>query len=132
MPFKKGETPKGAKVFKKGQSGNPKGKEAGVKNRSTIAKVWLECVTEWTNPFTGKKELLSLEDQMTLAQIKAARDEGSSIAYKNIMDSRFGAVQQKIDLNQTGDLLIPNINIYNNAPPLANSEDQVDENRNDV
>ena len=26
MPFKKGETPKGAKPFKKGHSGNPKGR----------------------------------------------------------------------------------------------------------
>lgn len=126
MPFKKGETPKGAKVFQKGQSGNPTGRIEGIKNRSTIAKIWLECVTEWTNPLTGEKQMLTLEDQITLAQIKEARDNGSSIAYKNIMDSRFGAVQQKIDLNNTGELLIPNINIYNNAPPMAGSEDEID------
>lgn len=130
---------KGAKGFQRGNQLGKKfdsenqpesnGRIPGIRNRSTIAKKWLECETDWINPFTGEKEKLSLEDQITLAQIKAARDDASSIAYKNVMDSRFGAVQQKIDLNQTGDLLIPNINIYNNAPPLAESEDQVDGNR---
>ena len=30
--------------FKKGQSGNPKGRPVGSKNRSTIVKKWLETV----------------------------------------------------------------------------------------
>ena len=30
------------KPFKKGQSGNPKGRPKGSKNRSTIIKKWLE------------------------------------------------------------------------------------------
>lgn len=133
---------KGVKGFQKGnQIGNrfdsenqpeSNGRIAGIKNRSTIAKKWLEVETKWQNPFTGEMEMLSLEDQITLAQIKAARDDSSSIAYKNLMDSRFGAVQQKIDLTNTGELLIPNINIYNNAPPLSNSEDEVDEERSNV
>lgn len=127
MPFQKGH--KLGKTFSKDNQPENNGRPKGVRNRSTVAKLWLECETEWVNPFTGQKQILSLEDQITLAQIKAARDEGSSIAYKNIMDSRFGAVQQRIDLNNTGELLIPNINIFNNAPPLAESEDQVDGNR---
>lgn len=132
MPFKKGVPNPKAKKFEQGQSGNPNGRPQGVRNRSTIAKMWLETVTEWTNPLTGEKQMLSLEDQITLAQIKEARDSGSATAYKNIMDSRFGAVQQKIDVNNTGELLIPNINIFNNAPPMAGSEDEIDGDRPNV
>lgn len=97
MPFKKGETPIGAKVFQPGQSGNPKGREPGAKTRSTIVKKWLDTVTEWENPITGETERISLEDQITLAQIKAAREAETPQAYKVIMDSRYGAPKQEIE-----------------------------------
>lgn len=38
MPFKKGETPKGAKPFQKGQSGNPAGKAPGTRSLKTILR----------------------------------------------------------------------------------------------
>jgi hypothetical protein len=97
MPFKKGETPIGAKVFQPGQSGNPKGREVGTKTRATVAKKWLETVTDWKNPITGEFEKLTLEDQITLAQIKAAREAETPQAYKVIMDSRYGFPKQEIE-----------------------------------
>ena len=36
--------------FQKGQSGNPKGRPVGSKNRSTIAKKWLEIEQKLKNP----------------------------------------------------------------------------------
>lgn len=97
MPFKKGETPKGAKPFQKGQSGNPKGRVVGSRNRSTVAKKWLETETLVANPITGKRQYLSLEDQITLAMIKQAIENGVPAAYKAIMDSRHGAPKQEIE-----------------------------------
>lgn len=98
MPFKKGEIPKGASPFQKGKSGNPAGLKPGTKTRATIARKWLEVETLWTNPLTGLEELLTLEDQITLAQIKEARDgERKGQPYKNIMDSRHGAPKQEVE-----------------------------------
>lgn len=86
------------KPFKPGQSGNPAGGIKGIKTRATIAKKWLDVETKWTNPITGIEEILSLEDQITLAQIKEARDgERKGTPYKNLMDSRHGAPKQEIE-----------------------------------
>tara|TARA_R100001530_G_C4190584_1_gene122049 strand:- start:128 stop:475 length:348 start_codon:yes stop_codon:yes gene_type:complete len=82
--------------FKKGQSGNPKGRKKGSKNRSTLAKKWLEVNQKAYNDITGLEELLTQEDLMTLAQIKKAKD-GDVNAYKAIMDSAFGSPVQQID-----------------------------------
>ena len=45
--------------FKKGQSGNPNGRPKGSKNRSTIAKYWLEVNQNLKNPLTGENETMS-------------------------------------------------------------------------
>lgn len=86
----------------KGESGNPAGRPKGTKNRSTIARQWLEVNQSLKNPLTGEKEIMSQEDLMTLALIKKAR-EGDVSAYKALMDSGYGAPLQQIDqtLEQT-------------------------------
>lgn len=86
----------GLKPFKPGESGNPAGLKPGIKNRSTIARKWLELEIKEKNPITGIEEQLSLEDLITLAQIKAAKKEDSQ-AYKVLMDSRYGAPKQDIE-----------------------------------
>lgn len=114
------------KPFKPGESGNPNGRPAGVKNRSTIARKWLSTELTLKNPLTGEDQNMTLEDAITLAQIKRAK-KGSPAAYKVIMDSAHGAVQQKIDVTTDGEKLTsPQINVYNNAPPLATSENEID------
>ena len=82
--------------WNKGESGNPAGRPKGSKNRSTIARQWLEVNQSLKNPLTGEQETMSQEDLMTLALIKKAR-EGDVNAYKALMDSGYGAPMQQID-----------------------------------
>lgn len=84
-----------AHKFQKGESGNPNGRPKGAKNRSTIARYWLEVNQNLKNPLTGKSETMSQEDLMTLALIKKAR-EGDVNAYKALMDSGYGAPVQEV------------------------------------
>ena len=58
------------KPYKKGESGNPKGYPIGKKNRSTVARYWMEVNQKLKNPLTGTEETMSQEDLMTLALIK--------------------------------------------------------------
>lgn len=95
MPFQKGN--KHGNRFTMDNQPEKNGRIEGYQTRATIAKKWLDTITEWDNPLTGIKERLSLEDQITLAQIKAAREAGTPQAYKVIMDSRYGAPKQEIE-----------------------------------
>lgn len=86
--------------WEKGQSGNPNGRPKGSKNRSTIARYWMEVEQKLKNPLTGTDETMSQEDLMTLAMIKKAR-EGDVAAYKALMDSGYGAPIQQVEQTQT-------------------------------
>jgi hypothetical protein len=88
------------KPFDKGESGNPNGRPKGSKNRSTIARHWLQVNQNLKNPLTGENETMSQEDLMTLALIKKAR-EGDVNAYKALMDSGYGAPVQQIEQTNT-------------------------------
>jgi hypothetical protein len=72
----------------KGEVRNPNGRPKGSKNRSTIARKWLETIQSAKNPITGEDEKLSQEDLMTLALLKKARN-GDVAAYKQLMDSGY-------------------------------------------
>jgi hypothetical protein len=87
------------KPFEKGESGNPNGRPKGSKNRSTIAKKWLETNQTAKNPISGQDETLTQEDMMTLALIKRAR-EGDVAAYKALMDSGYGMPTQQIETTE--------------------------------
>jgi len=88
--------------FKKGQSGNPAGRPVGTKNRSTIAKKWLETPEQFKNPITGEIEELTQEDIGTLALVKKAR-QGDVRAYESLMDSAYGKAVQTNDVNVNRD-----------------------------
>jgi len=94
--------------FKKGESGNPKGRPVGSKNRSTIAKKWLGIEQKLTNPLTKKSETMSQEDLMTLALIKKAR-EGDTQAYHKLMDSAYGQPLQQIEQTNIEQPLFPDV-----------------------
>ena len=109
--------------FEKGTSGNPLGKPKGIKNRSTIAKYWLEIEQEIENPLTGANEKMSQESVMTLALIKKAR-EGDVNAYKALMDSGYGTAVQTIDQKNT------NINLDENNLTAEERKQVIDELKN--
>ena len=99
---------KNLKPFKKGQSGNPKGRPKGSLNRSTIAKKWLAVTKMGQNPITGEQEELSQEDIITLAQIRKAIN-GDTSAYRALEDSAYGAPIQQIDQLITEQPLFPDV-----------------------
>jgi hypothetical protein len=94
--------------WEKGESGNPAGRPKGSKNRSTIARQWLEVNQSLKNPITGENETMSQEDLMTLALIKKAR-EGDVNAYKALMDSGYGAPVQQIEQTNIEIPLFPDV-----------------------
>jgi hypothetical protein len=93
---------------KKGEIRNPNGRPKGAKNRSTIARRWLEVNQSLKNPLTGESETMSQEDLMTLALIKKAR-EGDVTAYKALMDSGYGAPLQQIEQTNIEQPLFPDV-----------------------
>jgi hypothetical protein len=94
--------------WEKGESGNPNGRPKGSKNRSTIARQWLEVNQNLKNPITGISETMSQEDLMTLALIKKAR-EGDVNAYKALMDSGYGAPIQQVEQTNIEIPLFPDV-----------------------
>ena len=96
------------KKFEKGESGNPNGRPKGSRNRSTIARQWLEVNQNLKNPLTGESENMSQEDLMTLALIKKAR-EGDVSAYKALMDSGYGAPLQQVEQTIIEQPLFPDV-----------------------
>ena len=94
--------------YKKGQSGNPNGRPKGSKNRSTIAKKWLQAMQQTKNPLTLESEELSQEDLITLALLKKAAD-GDVNAYKALMDSGYGSPVQQVEQTILEQPLFPDV-----------------------
>ena len=86
------------KPFKKGVVTNPNGRPKGSKNRSTIARQYLDLITKQKNGLTGEVEELSQEEMITLAMLVKA-SKGDVNAYKAVMDSAFGQPKQTTDTN---------------------------------
>jgi len=88
------------------------GRPKGSRNRSTIARKWLEVNQSLKNPLTGENETMSQEDLMTLALIKKAR-EGDVSAYKALMDSGYGAPLQQVEQTILEQPLFPDVQTDN-------------------
>lgn len=100
MPFEKGKTPKGAKPFKPGQSGNPTGMIPGTQHRSTQLRKWVDIVvSDLIDPATGKAVKGTIEDKIDVAQIALALS-GNTNAYNAIKEELYGKRMQRIE--QTG------------------------------
>lgn len=105
-----------------GEVRNPNGKPKGTKNRSTIARKWLEVMQDAKNPITGELEKLSQEDLITLAMIHKAR-KGDVGAYKQLMDSGFGMPTQQIDVTTEKPIFNGiNLDVATNNGTIENSE----------
>jgi hypothetical protein len=96
------------KPWAKGQSGNPNGRPKGSKNRSTIAKKWLDTTKTIKNPITGEVEELTQEDIMTLAMIRKGIN-GSESAYDKVLSSAYGSPIQQIEQTITEQPLFPDV-----------------------
>lgn len=99
MPFKKGEMPKGGVPFKKGQSGNPKGKPVGARHalsKERLLKI-LSVVQNKKNPLTQQEEQLSILEQMDISMILKAL-KGSYFHYKELVERIEGKVTDKTEV----------------------------------
>lgn len=112
------------KPFVKGddERRNVTGANAGSKHRSTIARKWLEIELNEINPLTGLAEKLSYEDLITLAQIKKAKDEQDTNAYKALQDSAYGAPKQETDVKHSGSVNIINLGTGTNPDDETTSQ----------
>ena len=92
--------------FKKGESGNLKGRPKGVKNRGTIIRDIFNSITQLDSfrfndlqsKFPNIKEGMSIEYLMTLIQVDKAIFKGDTKAYKVLMDSLYGTPIRQLDL----------------------------------
>jgi predicted DNA binding protein len=92
--------------FKKGESGNPKGRPKGSKNRATIVREIFDSISvldsfkfnELESRFPHIKNDMSIEYLLTLIQVNKAIFEGDTRAYKVLMDSLYGTPIRQIDL----------------------------------
>ena len=92
---------KGGKIspgteFKKGQSGNPKGRPPGVPTARTRMKRFLELIMKEQNPITSKIEGLTVAEIADLKVIKKAMD-GDLAAWNMIQDRLEGKPVQPND-----------------------------------
>jgi hypothetical protein len=72
------------------------GRPKGSRNRATIVRQWLEIMRETTNPLTGKKDKMEIQDEMVLKQIEKSL-EGDTAAFKELMDSAHGKAVQSFE-----------------------------------
>ena len=86
------------KPFKKGVSGNPKGRTKGVRNRATIIKELFNSVSvlneedfnQLQSKFPHIKNDMSIEYLMTLVQVNNAIFKGDLRAYKVLNEALYG------------------------------------------
>lgn len=88
MPFKKGETPPGAKPFVKGQSGNPKGRSKDIPElKQLLAEVLGE---EKDGIEAAKAILMALRAKATKGDVRAA---------EVLLDRAYGKPKEKLELS---------------------------------
>ena len=93
------------KPFKKGVSGNPKGRKKGVKNRSTIIKELFNSIgvlndydfDQLQSKFPHITNDMSIEYLMTLVQVNNAIFKGDLRAYKVLNEALYGTPIKELD-----------------------------------
>tara|TARA_B100000287_G_scaffold7034_1_gene6868 strand:+ start:345 stop:680 length:336 start_codon:yes stop_codon:yes gene_type:complete len=100
------------KSWKKGQSGNPKGRPKGARNWSKVYMELLELESEIMNPITGKAQKVNQFEKTVIAQFKEAF-KGNVTAQNQIIERVLGKNKETIDINAD----IPKIDITKLFPP---------------
>jgi len=93
------------KPFKKGVSGNPKGRPIGVKNRATIIKEVFNSISvldefdfnQLQSKFPHITNDMSIEYLMTLVQVNNAIFKGDLRAYKVLNEALYGIPTKELD-----------------------------------
>jgi len=93
------------KPFKKGVSGNPKGRKKGVRNRSSIIKELFDSIgvlndydfNQLQSKFPHITNDMSIEYLMTLVQVNNAIFKGDLRAYKVLNDSLYGTTTKELN-----------------------------------
>lgn len=83
---------------KKGEIRNPKGRTKGARNRATIVREALEAI------IAGSDQ--SYVDAITAAVIQKAMTMGDVPAFKELMDSAYGKIPDKVDADVKGNLVV--------------------------
>jgi hypothetical protein len=86
--------------YKKGQSGNPKGRPKGAKNRSTIIKEILSLMVKKVDA-NGEAVWQSKEYLMVEALVNKAIDKGDVNAFNAIYNNLYGNLKDTVDVNTT-------------------------------
>tara|TARA_R110000851_G_scaffold313710_1_gene475417 strand:+ start:328 stop:660 length:333 start_codon:yes stop_codon:yes gene_type:complete len=107
MPFKKGEIPKGAKPFKKGQSGNPKG---APKKLPEINQLLADVLGEEKDGIEAAKAILMA--------LRAKATKGDVRAAELLLDRAYGKSKQHVDHTTKGES-INIISLGNGTDPNA-------------
>jgi hypothetical protein len=89
-----------ANRFQPGQSGNPAGYPEGRPNRGTLLRKMMAKEIDYKDPSTGQYARGTIEEAITLAMLAAASN-GDVMAYKEIMDSVYGKVTDKVQVETT-------------------------------
>ena len=99
MPFEKGKTPKGAKPFKKGQSGNPNGRP---KKLPQIDELLADVLGEEKDGIEAAKAILMA--------LRAKATKGDVRAAEVLLDRAYGKAKQSLDHTTKGESI--------KAPPI--------------
>lgn len=87
-------------LWKKGQSGNPKGRPKGSKNRSTIIREILDLMVKKEDE-EGKTVWQSKEYLMVEALVNKAIEKGDVNAFNALYNNLYGNLKDTVDLNTT-------------------------------
>ena len=93
------------KPFKKGVSGNPKGRKKGVRNRSSIIREVFNSISvlneddfnQLQSKFPHIKNDMSIEYLMTLVQVNNAIFKGDLRAYKVLNEALYGTPTKELN-----------------------------------
>lgn len=105
----------GSTRFKKGVSGNPNGRQKKIPQLDTLLA---DVLGEEKDGIEAAKAILMA--------LRAKAVKGDVRAAEVLLDRAYGKAKQYIGLDGELNLSVPAPNVYNTAPPLASSENQID------